>query len=168
MNQQAPLAIEDAERAFTELLRRRAVPRDTFPFLEVWRCFKEFAQTPVATATDGLLYEWNVFDSAPDEFNIHFLRQFEVLYPNGEHKRFEQLNCDWTYALTHALRELPGDPLPGGTWPLPLESPSYNSWWFPDQGVQLASWFQFVESRPEFSMVQSMVPLSTAFGQDAV
>jgi hypothetical protein len=168
MSEPVRLAVKDTERAFAELLRRNGVSLEAMPFLAVWRCFKQFAETPVDTPSDGLLYEWGIYESATDEFNIHFLRQFEVVYPDGEHDRFEQLNCDWTFAVTDALRELPGDPLPGGTWRWPLERPSYVSWWFPGQGVPLASWIGSVESRPEFSVVQTLVPLGTAFGQGAV
>jgi hypothetical protein len=166
MNEPVRLAIEDAGRAFTELLGRNGVSLEAMPFLAVWRCFKEFAETPVDTPSDGLLYEWYIDENVPDEFNIHFLRSFEVVDPDGEdEEEYEEVNCDWTFVVTDALRELPGDPLPGGTWRWPLDRPAYASWWFPGEGVPLASWIEEVESRPEFSVVQTLVPLRTWFGR---
>jgi hypothetical protein len=60
MSEPVRLAVEDAGRAFTELLGRNGVSLQAMPFLAVWRCFKEFAETPVDTPSDGLLYEWYI------------------------------------------------------------------------------------------------------------
>jgi hypothetical protein len=164
MSEPVWLAVEDAGPAFTELLRRNAVSLEAMPFLAVWRCFKEFAETPVDAPSDGLLYEWYIHESAPDEFNIHFLRSFAVVDPEGEDD-YVEVDCHWTFAVTDALRDLRGDPLPGGTWRWPLDRPAYASWWFPGEGVPLASWIESVESRPEFSVVQTLVSVSTWFGR---
>jgi hypothetical protein len=75
------------------------------------------------------------------------------------------VDCHWTFAVTEALRDLPGDPLPGGTWRWPLDRPAYACWWFAGEGVPLASWIEEVESRPEFSVVPTLVPLSIWFGR---
>jgi hypothetical protein len=164
MSEPARLAVEDVGRAFTELLGRNGVSLQAMPFLAVWRCFKEFAEAPVDTPSDGLLYEWYIDESVPDEFNIHFLRS--LVDPDREDEEdYEEVNCHWTFAVTDALRDLPGDPLPGGTWRWPLDRPAYVSWWFAGEGVPLASWIEEVESRPEFSVVQTLVPLSIWFGR---
>ncbi|MEJ7845765.1 MAG: hypothetical protein WKF93_08980 [Acidimicrobiales bacterium] len=70
--------------------------------------------------------------------------------------------------MTDALADLPGDPRPDGTAPPPLLRPRYLSWWFRDEDVLMADWFDRIESRPEFTVVQSLPAVSTTFGQEEV
>lgn len=49
-----PIEMQDAEAAFTALLKLRGVDLAAFRFEAVWRCFVEFAPVPVNTASDGL------------------------------------------------------------------------------------------------------------------
>jgi hypothetical protein len=102
-----------------------AVDADRPTFLATWDVFAQFATEAVDTASDGLLFESGVYRfTGSERFTVQFLRQFEVLYDDGDHDHFEQLRCEFLYEPTEELRALgsltlwvspqPVNPLPTG------------------------------------------------------
>jgi hypothetical protein len=126
---------------------------DNPAFLETWRVFKQFATETVDTASDGLLFESGLYRfTGPERFTVHFTRQFEVLYEDGDHDHFEQLRCEFLYEPTEELRALG----------------SLTLWCFPSDGESVADWCEEVEHTVEFEWAARLTPSQTEVSQEAV
>lgn len=151
----SPLPIHNAERVLRELLGTRGVdPHSPQSVSAAWEVFKEFVGVPFDTASDGVLYETGIFSfDGPAEFYVSFLRQFEVLYEDGEHDHFEQLTWEFRFPVTDQTRGF-GE---------------FDQWWFAGEGP--ASWANFVaavEHRPEFVALGATRPQAAIVRQEAV
>ena len=135
------------------MLIESGVDPDNPAFLETWRVFKQFATETVDTASDGLLFESGVYRfTGPERFTVHFTRQFEVLYEEGDHDHFEQLRCEFLYEPTEELRALG----------------SLTLWCFPSDGESVADWCEEVEQTVEFEWAARLTPSQTEVSQEAV
>ena len=62
-----------------------------------WEVFKSFAQEPVESAREGILFQCGVFGfgATQKRFYLDFVRQFELEAGNGEYDHMEQLHCEF-------------------------------------------------------------------------
>ncbi len=145
--------IADAETRLRQRLSEAGVAPGDRSFLATWEVFKQFAADSVDSPTDGLLFESGVYRfTGPERFTVHFLRQFEVAYEDGDHDHYEQLRCEFLYEPTDELRSLG----------------SLNLWCFPSDGDSIADWFKEVEDRVEFEWATRLVPSKATVSQETV
>jgi hypothetical protein len=151
--------IKRGERVLHDMLRARGIdPKRPRSIGEVWDVFKEFIAVPFDTDgddSDGVLFEtggpysWH----RTPAFEIHFARQFEVKYRDGEHKHYEQLHCNFAFPLDDSTSGF-GE---------------FNQWWF--TGGEPQEWEDFVavvEGRPEFVALRSVTPQVAEIRQEKV
>jgi hypothetical protein len=149
----APRPIADAEATLHRMLRDRGIDPAKPPSMRsVWSVFSEFVSIPFGTPDDGVLYQAGTFGfHGADEFYIDFLRQFEVVYSDGEHHHYEQLHCEFRFPLSDQTRTFDG----------------YERWWF--AGTE--PWDDFVrvvEERPEFVALSTTDVFNVSISQEAV
>jgi hypothetical protein len=150
--------ITEGERVLHNLLRARGIdPNRPASAGEIWEAFKEFVAIPFETEgadSDGVLFQTGTFNfHGQDEFFLDFLRQFEVVYDDGEHDHYEQLHCKFRFAVNEATR-------PFG---------NFERWWFSDDETQpWADFVALVEGRPEFIALRSMPPQAAEIRQEEV
>ena len=138
-------------------LRQRLIEPGINPnnptFLGAWQVFKQFAAEAVDTASDGLLFQSGVYRfTGSERLTVSFLRQFELLYDDGDHDHFEQLSCEFLYEPTDELRAIG----------------SFTLWCFPSDGESVADWCEAVENRIEFQWASRLVPSQAAVAQEVV
>ena len=137
------MEISAAEARLRHVLVESGVDPDNPTFLHTWQVFKHFVAEAVDTASDGLLFESGVYRfTGFERFTVDFLRQFEVLYEDGDHDHFEQLRCEFLYEPTEDLRALG----------------SLALWCFPSDGESAADWCQEVEHTVEFEWATRPTP----------
>lgn len=147
------MEISAAEARLRHALVESGVDPDNPTFLATWRVFKHFAAEAVETASDGLLFESGVYRfTGSERFTVDFLRQFEVLYEDGDHDYFEQLRCEFLYEPTEELRALG----------------SLTLWCFPSDGESVADWCDEVERRVEFEWATRLAPSQATVSQERV
>ena len=112
--------------------------------------FREFAQIPVACASDLILFQVGSYSfTGPELFELDLTRQF-AHEENGQYVGMEQLHCTLYYQPTDELRAL-----------------KCNLW--SAHCSSLAEFFDRVEQLPEFQIpVRSSTPLRADIGQENV
>lgn len=145
--------IADAEARLRQRLIEAGINLDNLTFLATWRVFKQFAIEAVDTASDGLLFQSGIYRfTGPERFTVGFLRQFEVLYENGDHDHFEQLSCEFLFVPTDEVRALG----------------SHTLWCFPSDGESIADWCEEVEGSIEFQSAARLMPSQATVLQEVV
>ena len=147
------MQIASAEARLHQMLTESGINPDNPSFLATWRVFKQFATEEVETASDGLLFQAGVYRfTGSERFTVDFLRQFEILYDDGDHDHFEQLHCEFLYEPTDELRALG----------------SFTLWCFPSDGESIADWCEEVENRIEFQWASKLAPTQATVAQEVV
>jgi len=147
------MRIDQAEAKLRQLLQAMGADPKHLAVGETWEAFKRFAVEPVATASDGLLFQAGTFDFyGPDRFIVDFVRQFEVVDNEERHEHYEQLHCEFLFEPNPDLRALD----------------TFELWCFPAEGDSPDAFFEEVEGRPEFRAVVARTPISASVFQEAV
>jgi hypothetical protein len=145
--------ISAAEARLRHRLIESGVDPDNPTFLATWKVFTQFAREAVNTASDGLLFESGIYRfTGSERFTVHFTRQFEVLYDDGDHDHFEQLRCEFLYEPTEELRALG----------------SLILWCFPSEGESIADWCEEAEHTVEFEWARELTPSQATASQEVV
>ncbi|HEX8848273.1 MAG TPA: hypothetical protein VF761_01945, partial [Gemmatimonadaceae bacterium] len=130
------IATTDTLMAFNRMLAAAGFDMERPDAALAWRVFKEFAVTPVAAATDGLLFQCGTYDfSGEPAFEFDFTRQF-THEEEGEPAGMEQLSCTLYFPPTEERRAL-----------------RTNLWSF--GFASAAEFFAAVEALPEFRVVMA-------------
>jgi hypothetical protein len=150
-----PVTINAAWASFQAVLAEMGVDVERPDPRMTWEAFKRFATVPVATASDGLLFEslGTPVKGSATQFVVQFVRQYEVVYEDGDHDHYVQMRCEFIYALTSQLREL--------SRPLAM-------WRFANEAQSVERWIAEVESRDEFRVVMEHKPLRAEIQQHDV
>ena len=127
---------ENAASTFSDQLDSAGFDFDSSDPSVAWETFKRFAEEPVEGVSDGLLWEIGCFDfSGESQFILNLVRQF-TFSEDGEYDHMEQL-CLKLFCAPSSQ----------------LQSAKRSEWSFNHSSIQ--SFFQFVESLPEFSIPQA-------------
>ena len=131
-------------------------PRSPRSLADTWVVFKDFVKVRFdlrGAGSDGVLYQSGVFSFYGEpEFYISFLRQFEATFENGDHDRFEQLECEFRYRLTDETQSF--EP--------------FEHWWFRDEQQTWDEFVQLVEQRSEYLTLRSRPPRAARVAQEQV
>ncbi|WP_194921305.1 hypothetical protein [Catenulispora rubra] len=153
-----PLNVAEAAAAWEVLFERQG---DNFYY---WRpspdharhalgAFRMFAARAVTAAdvadADGLLYQYGPFGSEGDPvFALSLVRQLATDAEDG----LVQVECRLDFEMGEDLAGLG----------------SFSDWWFPEHGGAPEEWFDALEARPEWQLLNLLTPLSFRFGTDTV
>jgi hypothetical protein len=144
------ISIGDVPTRFRDLLRQAGLSADSLDPDSARRTFRRFADAPVLTASDGILYEFGTFTFGGERrFRVEFVRQFETRDEAGEHDRYVQFRCALEYEPSPDL-ELLG---------------AHAEWWFRGEAEPLTSWMDRIEQRPEWNVERAHVPVATSLSQ---
>jgi hypothetical protein len=147
------MPISGAKARLTERLTEVVVSTAEPNFEATWQVFKAFAGEPVASASDGLLFQTGIHRfSGPERFTVSFLRQFESLDIDGDHESCDQLACEFFYEATDAS----------------TMRVSSSLWCFPSKGDSVSDWYEAVERRTEFRLAARLTPVSATIFQEQV
>lgn len=120
--------------------------------MEAVRSFERIEfDVPSGTDSDGFLFQYGEVNwfSEPT-FTIGFVRQLELVDPEGEPEGYSQVQLEYRYPVDSHLRSLG----------------SRNSWWFRNGGTPFAGWLESVATDPVWGVIRDRTPVGFDISQE--